>query len=141
MRYPSGPLQRRFPRRVDALADVFGFAAEFCESAKVAGDTPWIVDLTLEELFVNAVKHNPEGEGELLIELDLSDGAVRMAVTDFDADRFDPTEAGPPPDLDAPLRERRPGGLGIHLVKQMNDEIRYEYHDRKSRTIVIKKLG
>ena len=33
------------------------------------------------------------------------------------------------------------GGLGIHLVTQLTDDVRYAYRDRTSRTIVTKKLG
>jgi serine/threonine-protein kinase RsbW len=133
-------MKRQFERTVERLAAVFELAEEFCALQKIDAKTQWLVEFTLEELFTNVVRHNPNGTGEVLIELDRDDDRVTMAVTDFDSDRFDPTEAKTP-DIDAPLEERRPGGLGIHLVKTMTDEVRYEFRDRKSKTIVTKKLG
>jgi anti-sigma regulatory factor (Ser/Thr protein kinase) len=133
-------MRRTFPRQVQALEEIFALAARFCASANVDASTRWLVDLTLEELFTNVLKHNPAGKGDVLIELDRQDDAVRIALTDFDADPFDPTKIETP-DIDAPLEQRRPGGLGIHLVKQMADDMHYEYRDRVSKTIVTKRTG
>ncbi len=41
-----------------------------------------------------------------------------------DGDPFDPL-AAPPPDLEAPLEERDLGGLGVHIVRSLADEVRY----------------
>jgi anti-sigma regulatory factor (Ser/Thr protein kinase) len=37
---------------------------------------------------------------------------------------FDPHDA-PAPNLDAPIEERTPGGLGVHLVKATMDDVQY----------------
>jgi len=41
---------------------------------------------------------------------------------------FDPT-AAPEPDLSLPLERRRPGGLGIHLMRSMMDRVHYRRSD------------
>jgi hypothetical protein len=80
---------------------------------------------------------------EILITLDIAlNGTVDqlvVSVTEFDAERFDIRDA-PPPDLLQPLDERKPGGLGIHLIKKMVDRIDYDYRDRTSKTTMYKKL-
>jgi anti-sigma regulatory factor (Ser/Thr protein kinase) len=38
------------------------------------------------------------------------------------------------------LDERKPGGLGIHLIKQLMDRVEYEYVDRRSTTTFFKKI-
>ena len=43
---------------------------------------------------------------------------VEVSLTDFGVDRFDPRDA-PPVDVDAPLEQRTPGGLGLYLVLKM----------------------
>jgi anti-sigma regulatory factor (Ser/Thr protein kinase) len=59
-------------------------------------------------------------------------GGIEVSLTDFDVDRFDPTVRRDI-DVDAPLAERTPGGLGVYLVLKMVDSIHYEYHDRQSK--------
>ena len=53
---------------------------------------------------------------------------------------FDPTKHDSV-DIDQPIGERTPGGLGIHLVKKMMDEVIYEYADRSCKITLIKRLG
>ena len=45
----------------------------------------------------------------------------------------------PPPavDVDAPLENRTPGGLGLYLVLKMADSIHYEYRNRTSKITFI----
>ncbi len=58
---------------------------------------------------------------------------MEVSLVDFDVERFDPTVAGQV-NVEAPLEDREPGGLGIFLVLKMVDAINYDYHDRQSRT-------
>jgi anti-sigma regulatory factor (Ser/Thr protein kinase) len=39
----------------------------------------------------------------------------------------------PAPKLDAPIEQRNPGGLGLHLVSSVVDRVTYEYQDRAMR--------
>ena len=41
-------------------------------------------------------------------------------------------------DIEAPLEERRPGGLGLHLIQTMVDKLEYEYDDGTSRVKFVK---
>jgi anti-sigma regulatory factor (Ser/Thr protein kinase) len=44
------------------------------------------------------------------------------------------------PDLNAPLEDRSPGGLGIHFLKTLADNVYYEYKDGKNRLTVYKNI-
>ena len=68
------------------------------------------------------------------------DGKVTVAMTDFDVDPFDVTVPRNI-DTDLPLDERVPGGLGLHLVQQMVDNLEYEYRDRQSTIRFTKESG
>ena len=35
----------------------------------------------------------------------------------------------PIPDVDRPIQERRPGGLGIHFIRQLTRDLRFEHVD------------
>ena len=97
------------------------------------------VQFAVEELFTNQVKYAVGGRDPMLLELTRDDHAVRVSLTDFDVEPFDIRQA-PDAAVDAPIEERRPGGLGIHLVKRMVDGITYEYVDRRSTTTFSKSL-
>ena len=44
------------------------------------------------------------------------------------------------PDVNAPLRQRKIGGLGIHLTKKLMDNVSYEYRAGKNILHIHKKL-
>jgi serine/threonine-protein kinase RsbW len=89
-------------------------------------DVEFDLNLVLEELFVNSIRHGGcagvEGAAEIQFTM-LPDG-VGLEYADR-GEPFDPTEA-PAPDITAPLAERAVGGLGIHLMRQIMRDI--EYH-------------
>lgn len=95
-----------------------------------------VVDLAVEELFVNMVTYNTETNEDILIEMSPHEHGVEVSLTDYDVERFDPREIGPV-DVDAPLDERTPGGLGLYLVLKMVDSIHYEYRNRQSKITFI----
>lgn len=128
-------MERHFLRRIDELESIFAFVREFQQKARVEDKKVRVIDFTLEELFTNMVKHNSKGESDIRIALSKEADTVVMRLTDFDSDRFDITEV-PPPDVDAPIEERRPGGLGLHLVKQLNSKVEYCYEGRESQITV-----
>lgn len=130
---------RKFRRSLDAVGEIHGYVEEFLGEQDVSRDDVRTVMLAVEELFTNMVKY---GNGSADVEIDLARNEAEIAVrlTDFDVEPFDLT-AVPDIRVDQPLEERRPGGLGIHLIKQMMDRVEYEYRDRCSRTTMYKTLG
>jgi serine/threonine-protein kinase RsbW len=133
---------RTFPRSFDALQEIFAFSAEFFVRHAVNPDLLPGVDLILEELFTNMVKYNPGGAAPVRIEMTSVREGVEVSLTDYDVDRFDVTQA-PDADINLPLEQRRPGGLGLHLIRRLADFMQYEYsdEDRQSRITFRKTRG
>jgi phosphoserine phosphatase RsbU/P len=96
-----------------------------------------IVDFAIEEIFVNMVKYNTGTEAQIQLEMETLRDGVKVSLIDFDVERFDPTEHGDV-DINAPLEERTPGGLGIFLTLKMVDSVDYDYRDRVSRITFTK---
>ena len=99
--------------------------ADFCAANGLADETELQLNLVLEELFVNAVRHGGcEGrEGAAWIWLGYRGGAVEVDFRDRGAP-FDPTTA-PAADVRKPLEAGQGSGLGIHLVRQIMREVAY----------------
>lgn len=122
------------------LARLSEFLAAFGDRAGLPEDVRGDLELALEEIFVNAATHgHPEG-GEHAIAVRISlDGSVVTLVVEDDGVPFNPLEARLV-DLDLPVTERGIGGLGIHLVKGVMDELEYARLEGRNRLVMRKKL-
>ena len=80
------------------------------------------VELVVEEAIVNICRH---GGAAVSIELVCmaDEGAFVVQISDSGRP-FDPTTA-PAPDLKADIASRPIGGLGIHLIKNICDDVQY----------------
>ena len=125
-------MQKTYSRNFDQIQEIVADTERFFEQEKIDESLRMKVDLSLEELFVNMVSYNTETDRDILIEMYPIEKGVEVSLTDYDVERFDPTRAAEV-DIDAPLTERTPGGLGLYLVLKMADSIHYEYHERKSK--------
>lgn len=114
-----------FERRIDELARLFAFTAQAFEVHGTHPSVAMAVDFALEELFTNAVKYGG-GQAPLGVTLTPLPGGFELTIEDPDAEDFDPT-ASPDADVNAPLAQRRPGGVGLHLIRRMVDSIEYQY--------------
>ena len=105
------------------LGELERVAAEterFCHERSLTSEVQFDLNLVLEELFINAVRHGGcEGmENAVHVRLEAADGDLRVEYRDR-GKPFDPNTA-PPPDLS------RIGGLGIHLVRNLMTDFHYE---------------
>jgi serine/threonine-protein kinase RsbW len=83
------------------------------------------VILATDEAATNVILHGyVDQPGLVEIALNRRGDALVITVRD-QAAMFDPTGV-PPPDLDLPLDQRTPGGMGVHLIRQLMDEVVYQ---------------
>ncbi len=129
-------MEQKFNRSFDELKNIVTMTeATFREEGLQSGLRN-VVDLATEELFVNMVTYNTESDEDILIQMSAHEHGVEVSLTDYNVDRFDPTVARPV-DIDSPVEERTPGGLGLYLVLKMVDSIHYEYRNRQSKITFI----
>lgn len=95
-------------------------------------DLAFTLQLVTEEIVVNVVSYAyPDGaEGELEVEISASDEEIKLEFSDS-GKPFNPLEKEDP-DTTLSAEERPIGGLGIFLVKQMMDDVRYRYENGRN---------
>jgi len=132
--------QRSFPRTAACLPEIFDFMGGFFAQAGVSDAHRMPMLFVVEEWFTNLVKYSRGGTKEIVLELRREGGRLVISLTDFGVERFD-IRTVPDVDVSRDLKDRTPGGLGIHLLKRMVDDIRYEFVDGRSTTTFVKDLG
>lgn len=131
------PAEREFPKTISSLPEIFLFLDD--SLGKVSPDRTllYLFSLAVEEFFTNMVKYSPEGTRDVRVRVSDEGGVAVVTLVDRDVEPFDVTAAGTP-DTTLPLEKRTPGGLGIHLSRELLDAVEYRYEDRCS-TITLKK--
>jgi anti-sigma regulatory factor (Ser/Thr protein kinase) len=133
-------MERRFQRDLRSLEELSRFVAEFLSRHGLAPSNAYDIDLILEELFTNVLKYS-SGSDTVAVQLQSEGPTITISLSEFDVARAYDITRSPDPDLSRPIEERKVGGLGIHMVRQLADTIRYEYKDRVSTTTITKKVS
>lgn len=137
---PTNRERRDFARDVDSLEAIYEFVETMLRAWRVDAAATYAIVMTVEELFTNMVKYNSTGAGPISLQLECSGDAVACCLIDPDSEYFDLTQA-PDVDIHRPVEQRRPGGLGIHLIRRMVDSISYDYTERRSTVSFVKRLA
>jgi serine/threonine-protein kinase RsbW len=134
-------VRKEFPRKIESLNEIFAFLEGFVIEHEFDAHTVFCINLVVEELFTNMVRHNLGGSDTVTLGLDHDDEQVFLELIDVDVEPFDPSTVEPVA-VDAGVDSRRPGGLGVHLVRTMVDDLKYDYRveDRCMRISVRKTL-
>lgn len=133
----SAKLHLKLEARPEALERITSAIEELGEQEEWPPKLMFRVNLVLEELGLNVMTHGQRaGARELEVIVTSGPDTVTMEIVD-DGPPFDPLRDAPPPDTEAPLGQRPVGGLGVHLVREMMDEVRYRYEDGKNRLTLI----
>ncbi len=114
------------------------FIQRIADEKQLAPGVIMNVNLALEEAVTNVIlyAYPPGTEGTLEIRATVGDHSLRFTISD-EGQPFDPT-AAPEVDTNQGFAQRRIGGLGIHLVRQIMDNVRYEWKDGKNLLTMIK---
>lgn len=114
----------------------------FCAEHGLGDEVAQAVNLSLDELLTNTISYGYDDDGPHQIDIRMiaaPSGNVTVTLSD-DARAFDPTEAGDP-DIEAELDDRPLGGLGIHFVRVMMDEVRYRRVGDRNELTLVKLTG
>ena len=135
---PSFHRELSIPGRVADLPDVVAFIEAACEAAAVRPELWFDLQLAVEEACTNVIEHAYGGKGgDLVITFATRDRDVVLKVWDH-GHPFAPEEVAAP-DMSLPLSQRRSGGLGLHLIYQLMDEVRFDFAEGSNTLVMVKR--
>ena len=94
--------------------------------------------LAVEEAITNVIVHGYEQiTGNIVITFRITHGLAEVQIEDF-APPFNPLSI-PDPDITVDIEDRKIGGLGVFLIRQVMDDIVYRYENGKNILVMVKK--
>lgn len=129
MSQPLAERQFDLPNRRQAASQ---FADQFADWCQQQGVEPTVVipmQIAFDEVLTNVIDyaHADGGEHVVSVLLRVYGDRLEAEVID-DGAAFDPLAEVATPDFDASIEERQIGGLGMHLVRTLVDDVRYRRH-------------
>ena len=125
---------------ISEITKLNAFIEEIGNEFSLTPDIVFNLTLVLEEAVVNVINYAYPKEEHQFIYLSarLHEGSVILVLTDTGKE-FDPTMA-PEADVTLDAEERQIGGLGIFLIRQIMNEVKYERIEGKNVLTLEKKL-
>ena len=134
------PLKLRIANDLAELSRVAEGVDEYCAGLGLSPGSAFKLNVAIEELLTNTISYGYDDSERHEIAIDITrEGETLVTELSDDARPFDPLNA-PPPDLDSAIEDRRIGGLGVHLVKTLMDDVAYAYRDGRNHITLRKTI-
>lgn len=116
--------------------------AGFAETYALPDAVRRSLNVALDELLANELSHGMVGRDAssvtVEVEIELDQERLTVTLTD-DGPPFDPFRQAAPETM-LSVDERPIGGLGIHLVRELMDEVSYQRRDGYNVVVLVKQL-
>jgi anti-sigma regulatory factor (Ser/Thr protein kinase) len=133
------PLEIRREARLENLRSLREFAVNACLSCGGDQDTCDVLELAVDEACTNVVLHGyaDREPGPIVLTFRCEGGDAVVIIADH-GQPFSPADA-PSPDLESDWQERRIGGLGVYLIREMMDEVTYTSDPQAGNRLTLRK--
>ena len=113
----------------------------FAQSHRIPEPDVHALSLALDEVVTNTISYGYDDQEahEIRVGVTLANGRLSAEVED-DGRPFNPLTA-PPPDLTSNVEERPVGGLGVHLLRSLMEQVEYRRESGKNHLIMSKRLS
>lgn len=121
-----------------SIPTITQFVAEAARSAMLDEDSVFHCQMAVDEACTNVIEH-AYGDAHIEnfeIECLVQPGKCVIRIVDH-GQPFDPTTI-PVPKATVSISDLRPGGIGLHLMRQLMDEVRFEFSDQGNTLIMVK---
>lgn len=128
-----------FPGRYESLAKVSEFVVQAAQKAELDEKAVYAVELAVDEACSNIIDHayGGEGIGEMQCSVVINKGELTVILRD-QGRPFNPEDI-PDPNINVPLKDLKPRGAGLYLMRKMMDEISYAASAESGNVLTMKK--
>ena len=122
------------------IESVTDFVNEELESNGCSMRAQTQIDIAIDEILSNVAFYGyPDGKGQIRVTVDFPGSEAKVVIAFEDNGiEFNPLEKTDP-DVTLAAEDRKIGGLGIFLCKQLMDEVEYQYVDNCN-VLIMKKI-
>jgi len=125
---------------IDHLEEINNFIEKSLKELDIQGEYYGHICVSLDEAVTNVVMYAyPKTKGNVRITIERLNDRVLMEIIDS-GDPFNPLDH-PVPDVSVSIEKRMIGGLGIHLMRNMMDELNYRRIGDKNCLSLVKHIG
>lgn len=144
----------RVPGRYEQVKNICEFVSNGAREAGLDEDAVFHVELCCDEASTNIIEHayGAEGVGEIVVSYEYDDDAFTVSLRD-NGRSFNPNDVPPPPlpevaagEADPPppedvLERLQVGGLGIHFMRNLMDEVHFDFAEEGNTLVMVKKIS
>ncbi len=132
-------LEIKFRPRVSVLASIIQMIEAFGSATGVPEQHTFLINLAMDELVTNYVRHSLGKVKEPWMEMELRHLPKMLRLTLIDTGPpFDPRTAGEP-DLKSDLDTRQVSGVGLHLLRDSYHRLNYTELENGCNRIVLER--
>jgi serine/threonine-protein kinase RsbW len=127
------------PGRYKNLVKIADLVRQAAQEAGLDDIGIYAVETAVEEACANIIEHayGGEGRGEIVCSCSVEDAGLVVQLRDHGRP-FHPDEV-PTPDVHAPLKKRRPHGLGVFIMRKWMDEVHFEFNPETGNLLTMVK--
>jgi len=127
--------------QLDNLGVICNFIIKTARHFNLDENKIFDIQTAVEEACENIIEHAyPKNEvGTISLHCEMKNDEFIVKIRDY-GKPFNPDEV-PAPDLNASIEQRTTGGLGIHFMKSLMDEVHYNFDSEKGNELIMKKRG
>jgi serine/threonine-protein kinase RsbW len=123
---------RTITNELHELESLMNATTNFLEDSEVDAHAVYRINLSLEEMITNIIKHGYDDyeSHEIQVTIEVRENEI-AAIMEDDGHEFNPLEWKKKDEAQS-LEERKVGGLGIRLIRQLLDHVDYRRENGKN---------
>jgi serine/threonine-protein kinase RsbW len=128
-----------YPGYYSKLPDVSEFVSQVARKAGADRSDIYELQLAIDEAFTNIIEHGygGEGKGKIVCTCEVVDNKFRVILQDW-GKGFEP-ENIKKPNFKVPLEELKMRGAGLHIIREVMDEVKFTFDDKKGNVLKMVK--